>query len=221
MRCPHCGKTMFVRTRFEDRVRVVATQAEADVIDEKWKLGGGAREFRQWDKDEFEKERAMLRKRFYGQEPSDSDVKWSIFNKDLIGFAMRGQWGMYRSVLLEMGELLRGKLKLKDALGFYFDVCYLDWNVPNNKPIWHGPDPYHSAARIDVDFIPFSPIPERQFFAPYVIDSINVVCTNLNLNAERAEGIFMRRAEQIERTLKTPVSPRECWRELLKKLPFL
>ena len=37
-KCLHCGGFMFVRTRPEDRARVVVTQAEADRIDCDWSI---------------------------------------------------------------------------------------------------------------------------------------------------------------------------------------
>ncbi len=89
-KCQHCGKFMFVRTRPKDNTRVVVTKAEADKIDEEWSIVAGTHDIFVAEKEEFAKEKEILRKRFGGKEPSDNDVRWGLLNKQLIEHAKNG-----------------------------------------------------------------------------------------------------------------------------------
>lgn len=75
-KCPHCGEYMFVRTRPKDNARVVVTKAEADKIDEECLIVAGTHDIFVAEKEEFAKEKKILRKRFGGKKPLDNDVRW-------------------------------------------------------------------------------------------------------------------------------------------------
>ncbi|MCX6741214.1 MAG: hypothetical protein NTY61_02335 [Candidatus Parcubacteria bacterium] len=125
-KCPYCGKFMFVRTRPKDNARVVVTEEGANKIDEDWTIVGGMQDIFVAEKEEFEKEKEILRRRPGGREYSDNDVKWSLLNKHLIEYIKNGDWGLYRNARYQMAEILRGEMKLKDAFQTNFEVCYLD-----------------------------------------------------------------------------------------------
>jgi len=55
----------------KDNARVVVTKAGADKIDEEWSIVAGTHDIFVAEKEEFAKEKEILRKRFGGKEPSD------------------------------------------------------------------------------------------------------------------------------------------------------
>ena len=138
-KCQYCDEFMFVRTRPKDKARVVVTKKQADEIDRKWMIINGTYDEYLAEKEELEKERDILKKRF-GKEPSEHDIRWGVFNKRLIKCAQNGDWGLYRNARFEMAELLRKETKLKHALQTYLEVCYLDLNGPNNIGGMNDPD---------------------------------------------------------------------------------
>src|SRR3989338_1777077 len=106
-KCPHCGEFIFVRTRPKDNARVVVTKAEADKIDEEWTIVAGTHDIFVAEKEEFAKEKEILRKRFGGKEPSDNDVRWGLLNKQIIESAKNSNWGLYRNARFQMPEILK------------------------------------------------------------------------------------------------------------------
>src|SRR3990170_1302342 len=74
-KCPHCGQSMYVRTRPSDLARVVVTKEEAEKIEEEWAIAKGMHDEFLAEKKALEDERNILRQRF-GKEPSENDVKW-------------------------------------------------------------------------------------------------------------------------------------------------
>jgi len=209
-KCPHCGEFIFVRTRPKDNVRVVVTKAEADKIDEEWTIITGTHDIFVAEKEEFAKEKEILRKRFGGKEPSDNDVKWGLLNKQLIEHAKNGDWGLYRNSRFQMAEILRGEMKLKDALGTYLEVCYLDLNGVNNTGGMRDPE-------LLKEFPPFNP-KELAFLAPGVMDLIKRIVLKLNLSKEEIKQIFVEHNSRIEKSLRLPLSAENSWQSLDKEI---
>ncbi len=209
-KCPHCGEFMLVRTRPKDNARVVVTKAEADKIDEEWTIVAGTHDIFVAEKEKFSKEKEILRKRFGGKEPSDNDVRWGLLNKQLIEHAKNGDWGLYRNARFQMAEILRGKMKLKDALRTYLEVCYLDLNGVRNVDGMNDPE-------ILKEFPPFDP-KESAFLAPGVIDLIKRIVLKLNLSKEEIEQIFVEHNSRSEKSLRLPLSVGGAWILLDKEI---
>lgn len=209
-KCPHCGEFIFVRTRPKDNVRVVVTKAEADKIDEEWTIISGTHDIFVAEKEEFAKEKEILRKRFGGKEPSDNDVKWGLLNKQLIEHAKNGDWGLYRNSRFQMAEILRGEMKLKDALGTYLEVCYLDLNGVNNTGGMRDPE-------LLKEFPPFNP-KDLAFLAPGVIDLIKRIVLKLSLSKDEIKQIFVEHNSRIEKSLRLPLSAENSWQSLEKEI---
>ena len=209
-KCPNCGEYIFVRTRPKDNVRVVVTKAEADKIDEEWTIVTGTHDIFVAEKEEFAKEKEILRKRFGGKEPSDNDVRWGLLNKQIIENAKNGDWGLYRNTRFQMAEILRGEMKLKDALQTYLEVCYLDLNgVRNTGGI--------NDQEILKEFPPFDP-KESAFLAPGVIDLIKKIVLKLDLNKDDVKQIFIEHNLRSEKSLRLPISTDQAWSSLDKEL---
>lgn len=209
-KCPHCSEFMFVRTRPKDNVRIVVTKEEVDKIDEEWTIVAGTHDIFVVEKEAFAKEKEILRKRFGGNEPSDNDVKWGLLNKQLIEHAKNGDWSSYRNARFQMAEILRGKMKLKNALQTYFEVCYLDLNGVRNVGRMNNPE-------ILKEFPPFDP-KELAFLAPGVIDLIKRIILKLNLSKDEIKQIFIEHNSRSEKSLRLPLSTEEAWLSLDKEL---
>ncbi|HDH28098.1 MAG TPA: hypothetical protein ENH13_03090 [Euryarchaeota archaeon] len=208
-KCPHCGQFMYVRTRPKDNVRVVVTKEQADEIDEEWAIASGTHNDFLAKKEEIENERKVLRKRF-GKEPSESDVKWGVLNKQLITHAQDSDWGLYRNTRFEMAEILRKEIKLKNALQTYLEVCYLDLNGPNNRGGMNDPE-------LLKEFPPFDP-KNSAFLAPGVVDRVKRIIEKLKLGRDEVKQMFVEHNSRIEKSLKLPLSPETCWTSIDKEL---
>ncbi len=209
-KCPHCGEFMFVRTRPKDNARVVVTKAEAEKINEEWTIVAGTHDIFVAEKEEFAKEKEILRKRFGGKEPSDNDVRWGLLNKQIIENAKNGDWGLYRNTRFQMAEILRGEMKLKDALRTYLEVCYLDLNGVRNVGGMNDPE-------LLKEFPPFDP-KESAFLAPGVIDLIKRIVLKLKLNKDEIKQIFLEHNLRSEKSLRLPVSVEQAWLSMDKEL---
>lgn len=131
--CANCGNPVYVRTRPSDKKQVLVTKEQTDKIEEQWSIVNGTHQEYLAEKNRFAKEKERLTAKFAAGKPaSDSDVEWSLLNKDSIKHAQEGNWGLYRNTRFAMAEFFKRRLKLKEALAFYFEVCYLDLNGPNN-----------------------------------------------------------------------------------------
>jgi len=208
-KCSHCGEFMFVRTRPKDNARVVVTKAEADKIDEEWSIVAGTHDIFVAEKEEFAKEKEVLRKRFGGKEPSDNDVRWGLLNKQLTEHAKNGDWGLYRNARFQMAEILRGEMKLKEALRTYLEVCYLDLNGPSNTGGMNDPE-------LLKEFPPFDPNRDS-FLAPGVIDLIKRIVLKLKLSKDEVKQIFLEHNSLVGQSLKLPLPPEKSWPSLDKE----
>lgn len=209
-KCPYCGQFMYVRTRPKDRKRVLVTKEEADKIDEEWPIIAGVSTHNDHfiEKDELEAERKILRKKF-GTEPSENDVKWGVFNKQLLKHARNSDWGLYRNTRVGMGELLWEEMKWKEALRTYLEVCFLDLNGPNNTG---GLD----DSELLKEFPPFEP--KTALLASGIIDRIKRIARLLDLRISEIKQLFTDHNEQFWYSLKLPLSPIDCWNKLEKEL---
>jgi DNA-directed RNA polymerase subunit RPC12/RpoP len=209
-KCPYCDDFMFVRTRPKDNIRVVVTKAEAEKIDEEWTIVAGTRDIFVAEKEEFEKEKEMLQKRFGGKEPSDNDVRWGLLNKQLLEHIKNGDWGLYRNAKFKMAEILRGEMRLKEALRTYFEVYYLDLNGPNNLGGITDPE-------ILKEFPAFNP-EDFGFLAPGISELIALLAKRLNLNKEELKKIFIENNSRVEKYLRLSISPEQAWLSLNKEI---
>ena len=155
-------------------------------------------------------EKEILRKRFGGKEPSDNDVRWGLLNKQIIENAKNGDWGLYRNTRFQMAEILRGEMKLKDALRTYLEVCYLDLNGVRNVGGMNDPE-------LLKEFPPFDP-KESAFLAPGVIDLIKRIVLKLNSSKDEVKQIFIEHNSRSEKSLRLPISTEQAWSSLEKEL---
>lgn len=208
-KCPHCGEYMFVRTRPKDNVRVVVTKVEADKIEEDWAIVSGTHDSFIAEKEKFKNEQKVLRKRF-SKEPSENDVKWSLFNKDLLKYAQSTNWCMYSSTRFQMAEILRKEQRLERALQIYLEVCYIDLNGPSNMD------------RIDdselLEELPLFDPEKLAFLAPGVIDRIKLIMKKMSFDKEKINTMFIEHNSKIEKHLRLPIPAKRAWQSLEKEI---
>lgn len=180
MKCPSCSGFIYVRTRPSDGRKVLVTMAQAELIKEQWSVENGTHDIYLKKKLLFEEEKATIAARF-GCKPSDNDVKWSLFNKQIIENARRGDWGLYRNTKLNMAELLRMEGRLKDALNLYLEICYIDLNGPRN-----------TGGYSNLDILRKYPLfsPEQAFLAPGVLVRIISLKKKLKLDLSKTKEYF-------------------------------
>lgn len=218
-KCPHCGQFIYIRRRPNDKNRALVTKDEADRIDAEWASRAQEDLLDSFiNKEELESEREILRKRF-GKDPSINDVRWGVFNKQIIDHAKDGNWGLYRNTLSNMAMLLEEEAKQKQALETYLMVCLLDLNGVSNVG---NPDPeilhhYSKSGRpIPEWYLPFNP--KYGSLVPGIVNAIKDISESIGLNLDGIKSLFMQKGEEYYQSLKLPASPADCWPQLEKEL---
>ena len=207
-KCPQCGKFIYVRTRPQDQLKVLATEQQADLIEEQWSIVNGAHGEYLAQKNKIEVERARLAKQF-GKAPSENDIKWGLLGKDAIEHALNGNWELYRNARFQMAEVLRKESKLKQALSMYCWVCYLDLNGPRNTSDVKDQELLR-------EFPPFSP--KEAFLAPGIISRMARIIEKLNLDQEKVSLIFQEITVRDYKGLKLPMQPEDAWKSVRREL---
>lgn len=200
IKCLKCGEFMYVRTQPKDRKRVIVTKDQADKIEEEWSIVTGTHDQYLFEKEKVKKEKEILTKRF-GKEPTENDVKWGLFNKELIENARNNNWGLYRNTRLDMGDLLKKEGKYQQTLETYLEICYLDLNGPMNGGNTRF-DPTYPTAEL----------------APGIIRYINQLYPKINIELVEVKRIFLKVATTTQQSLKLSISPEEAWDKLVKEL---
>ena len=214
-KCPHCEKYIYVRTRPIDGRQVLIRENQLKDIEQEWKKYYEEKEWKQLLLDaNFLKEKQRFNKET-GRDPTLTELKLRVANKQAKAFAANRQWGLYRNCKLDIAQTLEREANLKDALSSIFEVCYLDINGANNVMTIDGKAmPYAESERSGIkDFDP-----RMAFFAPAVIDWIRKWISVLNLSELSAKALFIEVNEKNRPFNKMPVSPEEAWRELKKRI---
>ncbi len=216
-KCPFCQKFMLVRTQPNDRVRVIVTEDGAQKIDDEWDMITGRLDAQLAKKKDFEDEKEYLKNKRHGHEPSDNDVNWSMFNKDLRKQASNKNWGGYRNTRSQMAALLASENKLKAALATYLEVCYWDLNFlalldakekeladffQDGRPHQRKDPPGHSGAML----------------APGIVKIVGKLAKKLTLQEEEIHLIFVEGNSGVAKNFRLPRSVEECWPELEESL---
>lgn len=202
-KCQYCGQFIYVRTRPSDEQRVLVTESQVEQIEEQWAIVNGTHNEYVANKKLFADEKEKLRMRF-GQEPRENDVHWSLLNQKLIEYARYQNWGLFRNVKFEMGEILRKEGRSHAALGLYFEVCYLDLNGPRNVA-------GITDRNLLREYPPWDPKSPAADLAPGVIERAARIINKANLPAAVAEEIYHKRAFDLYTSLHLPLPPPEAW----------
>jgi len=201
-KCLFCSNFIYSRKRPVDQKKVLLTQEDAKEVEKQWQIANGTREYHIEEEKNYESMRDVLRKRF-GKEPSDHDIKWGLFNNNLIEHASTKQWGLYRNDKFAMGELLRKEKKFKQALTFFLQVVYLDINGAENT----HPD----LVMQEFD-------PKNGFIALGIIEKIDTIMRKLKISTKELEDLFVKTNDQTKPKKKMPISPKQAWKKIIKEL---
>jgi len=134
-----------------------------------------------------------------------NDVEWGLLNKQLIEYAKKSDWGLYRNVRLKMAEILRREINLKEALKTYLEICYFDLNGFSNRGGINDPE-------ILKEFPPFDTT--SVFIASGIVDRIRILIKKLNITIDNVKEIFLKHNQLIYESLKLPVKPENAWKKL-------
>jgi hypothetical protein len=208
IKCKGCGNFVYVRTDPDTRQRVLVTEAQAEAIERRWSQKALYSRVVRTDRPGFAEEREMLARKFGGP-PRDTDVLWSLLNKDRLRHASDQKWGLYRNATLDMGDVLRVENRPKDAARFYLEVCYLDLNNPTNYGVLSFPDLEKQYPRWSSD---------PNGLASGVLSLIDTVADEAELSIEALQDIFMAEARRNHQSLDLPMSPEDAWKILREKL---
>ena len=208
-KCKACGNFMYVRTRPADNQKILVTEAQREQVEEQWAIASGYHAEFLAEKENRERVRADLARRF-GCQPSENDVQWAILNQELLDHSRDNYWGFYRNSRLRMGDILRRDSRLDAALVTYLEVCYLDLNGPENR----GPN---FDVTLMKDFPPFDPR-NTATLAPGVIGYIFEIVKNQGIAQTRVESQFFNMAKSVHAALRLPVAPEDAWPTIHEEL---
>jgi uncharacterized Zn finger protein (UPF0148 family) len=209
-KCPHCGAYMFIRTDPSTNSRVVVTAKRAEEIEDEWSKINGTWEERQEEKQRFAETKEELTQRFHGKTPSDNDIRWTLLNEDSIKNASMQNWGLYRNVIFQMGEILRKEDKHSAAIEKYLLVCYIDTCGPNNisAPIGQKSNSWGE--------IPFSE--SQAFLAPGVIERIQKSAKRINTDLEDLKEVLSEIGVTYKGAIPFTLSTEESWKKIIEEL---
>lgn len=208
-KCPNCRENIFIRTRPDDREKVLVTEEQAFEIDAQWKRLSEQRliEYEKKEREklesnsEYKEEKDKLFKQ-WKREPKPNDVLWSLANKHLLQHAQNGDWGLYTSTKLDMAKILVLENQLERALQVYLEICYLDINGPSNLSGMSDPDFLKRFPAFNV---------KHGDFAPAIIERVKKLATELGMQYAQIGEIFLKVAETEHVNLELPVPPIEAW----------
>lgn len=193
-KCPACGNYIYVRSTPAGDRKILVTEDEAARIDDKWqhhhhsKLLSSDPDYKR----EYEQIKAQLTVE-RGREPSPGEVRWALAGRNLVQCVRDGDWGIYRDTKVEMARQLEEEQKLRQALGTYLEVCYLDANGPCNR----GPKPFD---------------PSQAVTAPGITRKARELSRMLGLQPDEVSRLFTEAAGIYRNDL--PVDSAEAWGRL-------
>jgi DNA-directed RNA polymerase subunit RPC12/RpoP len=112
-KCPSCKEDIFVRTRPLDEKKILIKESQIDEVEKQWAIKNGDLEqyyakikHREEREQRFESKKEQLRNQF-GYEPKENDIQWALYNEDRIVAAGDGEWAIYSSTTMHMGNQLK------------------------------------------------------------------------------------------------------------------
>jgi hypothetical protein len=196
-KCPNCKNYIYVRTRPVDGKKVLVTTQQVEALEEQWAIVNGTHQEYLAKKREFEEERSRLSEHS-GNAADGRDVKWAIYNKELMKHANGGNFGLYRNIRLEMAEFLRKEGKLEDSLSTYIEILYLDLNGPKN------------TSGLSTDYF----LPHESLIAPGIISRIADLITRLGWTENEVWKELERVGNISHKALKLPLSSENAWKKM-------
>lgn len=211
-KCPHCEEFMYSRTRPADNQKILVTEKQKEEVEAQWsKVYEAQEEESLMENPEFASAKKELTKQF-GKEPNLNDVKWRVYNQNILKYASKKQWGLYRNNKLDMAYLLQKEEKNKQALSTMFEVIYLDINGCSNMGIIYS----KFDMEEDPDIKEFDP--KQAFMAPGVIGPTQDLIIELNMSETEAKDLFISTNKKMKPSKDMPIPEDKAWDKLLKEI---
>jgi hypothetical protein len=207
-KCISCGKYIYVRTRPQDKKKVLVTEEEAKQIDIQWqKQYQNSEDEKLLDSSEFFNAKKELTKSF-GKEASISDTKWFVYNKRDFKYLKDCDWNSYRRNLFDKVKLLMLEKRYNQALSLLFQICYLDvidinYYSENNN--------FNHNHKIECKS-------KIGYLAPGIVSMIEEIIKEQKFNSILdLKKVFFESIESIsEFNFNVNVTKEEIWTELIK-----
>jgi len=205
--CPSCRQMIRVKTRPGDRKQVMVTEDQLPQIETQWNLYQYFKGMTSEDRKEYNDERDRLRSQF-GRMPGHFDVRWSLYNRELIEHTSAGDMGFYASTKGRMAALLEEEGRLKNALDGWLEAAGLDLNGATNTSS-HRDDPELMA-----EYPQFQP--SMSFLAPGIASHVEWIREKLGLSEDDIRRRFLDVYQKRLAGLKVPLTSEEAWNRFLE-----
>jgi len=205
-KCEFCNKYIYVRTRPLDKKKILITEKQKIDVEKQWEKYFELREYSELlENPEYLEARNLLKKQF-GFYPSLGDLKWKMFNKEILKYTDTGQWSLYTHTKFKMASLLKKEGKNKEALYTFFEVCYLDLNFDNNinNLITHTNKLESNSQGV--------------ILHPRVISIIEELIEKLNYSNIKVKNIFIKINEQTSPLKNMPIPIEDAWKIVSEKI---
>lgn len=206
-KCKDCGQYIYVRTRPEDRKKVLVTEKQKDEIELQWQQYYQDKEDAElMQNPDFNSAKRELTKQF-GKEPCMGDVKRRVYNQRLLAYASNRQWGLYRNTKLDMANLLIKEGHHKQALIALFEICYIDLNGGRNVGEGFSEEAMKRIGMREFDT-------KMAFLAPGIVSMVQDEILTLKLDEDSAKKLFVDTNNQTKPKKNMPLSSEDAWTTL-------
>lgn len=202
--CPHCGNFIYVRTRPQDREKVLLREDELVVLEEQWSIVNGTH-------GQFLQNQARLKstegklRRQSGKEPSKNEVQWKILNDDSLTHLQNKDWGFYRNTRFSMSEILRKEKRFLGSIDLLLEVCLIDLSGPQNCGGIKDP-------KILRKYPPFDP--SMGELVPGIIGRLCSAMEKAEISVPQLKKRFEIVATKLKKSLRLPLNINQSWKEL-------
>lgn len=206
-KCKDCGQYIYVKTRPEDRKKVLVTEKQKDEIELQWQqYYQKNEEDKLMQNQDFISAKEELTKQF-GKNPSMDDIKWKVYNQRIVEYASKRQWGLYRNNKLDMANLLITEGRHKQALITLFEICYLDLNGGNNVGGGMSNEDMGRMGIYEFDT-------KMAFLAPGIVSMVQDGILTLGLDDDSAKRLFVDTNNQNKPKKNMPLTTDDAWTKL-------
>jgi hypothetical protein len=195
-KCKLCGNLIYVKNSVFTNERTMLTESENNSMEE-IKAERTRRNFilniLQNESTSEKEADAIIRK----NNSTIEDVLIFICQENMISHKLKGNMGLYRNSMLNIGQIYDKFGNKESALDHYFKVCFIDLNGPNNS---------------------FSLPYDRRFafLAPAVVSWVTKISNDLNINDKVFKELFLKNAYEVyDKSMS--LSPENAFMEMMKE----
>lgn len=207
-KCPECQNTFLVRTHFASKRKMILKEEQLDNYEKQRETFYKNK----WIEDFFKRYGTTLEEEKRKSASGSSypyDIAWGMLNRVAMENVTNMQWGLFRNVRMDMGDLLKQEEKPQKSLRFYLEVCYLDINGVTNTT---------TNPQLLKEFPPFRP-KDFGFLAPGILSYIELLSEDLNIGLEELKILFIEHNNRSYNDNQlVPIKPEKAWITLENEL---